>query len=634
MSWQDLLRADIESEKSPKKVDPEKSVNSWRKSSTKAKIFSVLSGLERRSFRYGPQEDPKEKRDVKLLDDAQFIQAIKDRMLDLRSVKRVLEKEMSKFNDMSDEEFLEYNDKDMLMDDEWRANYKQAMDAIKNLTSGGRTISPEVSQLARKFVNGDTQPLVDRMKQALEEKLDTGQPKYHRFLKDLRAWENKNDELLDKVEELANEEITALFEKAGFSEAMQAESQQIGDITGQFAVRYLEEVGNKVGSTGRSSKFAGRTEFLPFRKGLSLAGKDDFFNDIFIRDKILSPGMIYILENEQLGNIDNIGRKSRAENNVFANLKREYENNPEGEGLSALARLFGENITDKKKFLQELSKNAPRLNEFKAMVESQRFSIPENDYEALILDESEVDTESISRSSLRKLKNSEFSHVLEGKSRDEVFEFLSPMQKVLKKMEKSGEGGRYVLNPEANTIEEDKDAISALFSESVESQREKMAQEALNLLDKTGSRGARTFEGTTTVPTRYWKKIKRNIKESDPTSLSLGKIIVVLSTLEKATLQSKEVEQAAKEYFGFLQFVADEGDDEDTNAEIIEQNRKEVEEKKEALETALSSKYSTIRSKFLEMLRIKMNRILANPQKYPTKGQFNMASWLKTQVAV
>ena len=633
MSWQDLLRADIESEKSPKKVDPEKSVNSWRKSSTKAKIFSVLSGLERRSFRYGPQEDPKEKRDVKLLDDAQFIQAIKDRMLDLRSVKRVLVGEMSKFNDMSDEEFLEYNDEDMLMDDEWRANYKQAMDAIKNLTSGSRTISPEVSQLARKFVNGDTQPLVDKMR----EQLDPSQKKQQgtsQFIADLRAWENKNDELLEKVEELANEEITALFEKAGFSEAMQAESQQIGDITGQFAVRYLEEVGNKVGSIGRSSKFAGRTEFLPFRKGLSLAGKDDFFNDIFIRDKILSPGMIYILENEQLGNIDNIGRKSRAENNVFANLKREYENNPEGEGLSALARLFGENITDKKKFLQELSKNAPRLNEFKAMVESQRFSIPENDYEALILDESEIDTESISRSSLRKLKNSEFSHVLEGKSRDEVFEFLSPMQKALKTMEKSGEGGRYVLNPEADNIEEDKDAISALFSESVESQREKMAQEALNLLDKTGSRGARTFEATNTVPTRYWKKIKRNIKESDPTSLSLGKIIVVLSTLEKATLQSKEVEQAAKEYFGFLQFVADEGDDEDTNAEIIEQNRKEVEEKKEALESALSSKYSTIRSKFLEMLRIKMNRILANPQKYPTKGQFNMASWLKTQVAV
>ena len=165
MSWQDLLRADIESEKSPKKVDPEKSVNSWRKSSTKAKIFSVLSGLERRSFRYGPQEDPKEKRDVKLLDDAQFIQAIKDRMLDLRSVKRVLVGEMSKFNDMSDEEFLEYNDEDMLMDDEWRANYKQAMDAIKNLTSGSRTISPEVSQLARKFVNGDTQPLVDKMRE-------------------------------------------------------------------------------------------------------------------------------------------------------------------------------------------------------------------------------------------------------------------------------------------------------------------------------------------------------------------------------------------------------------------------------------------------------------------------------------
>ena len=632
MSWQDLLRADIESEKSPKKVDPEKSVNSWRRTSTKSRIFRVLSGLERERFKYGKKEDPKDK-GVETLDDAGFIQAIKDRMLDLRSVKRVLEKEMSKFNDMSDEEFLEYNDKDMLMDDEWRANYKQAMDAIQQLTSGSRTISPEVSQLARKFVNGDTQPLVDKMTEQLDPSKKTQQGTTH-FIEDLRAWENKNDELLDKVEELANEEITALFEKAGFSEAMQAESQQIGDITGLFAVRYLEEVGNKVGSSGRSSKFAGRTEFLPFRKGLSLAGKDDFFNDIFIRDKILSPGMIYILENEQLGNIDNIGRKSRAENNVFANLKREYENNPEGEGLSALARLFGENINDKKKFLQQLSKNTPRLNEIKAMVESQRFSIPENDYEALILDVSEIDTESISRSSLRKLKNSEFSHVLEGKSRDEVFEFLSPMQKVLKKMEKSGEGGRYVLNPEANTIEEDKDAISALFSESVESQREKMAQEALNLLDRTDSRGARTFEGTTTVPTRYWKKIKRNIKESDPTSLSLGKIIVVLSTLEKATLQSKEVEQAAKEYFGFLQFVADEGDDEDTNAEIIEQNRKEVEEKKEALESALSSKYSTIRSKFLEMLRIKMNRILANPQKYPTKGQFNMASWLKTQVAV
>jgi len=632
MSWQDLLRADIESEKSPKKVDPEKSVNSWRRTSTKSRIFRVLSGLERERFKYGKKEDPKDK-GVETLDDAGFIQAIKDRMLDLRSVKRVLEKEMSKFNDMSDEEFLEYNDEDMLMDDEWRANYKQAMDAIQQLTSGSRTISPEVSQLARKFVNGDTQPLVDKMTEQLDPSKKTQQGTTH-FIEDLRAWENKNDELLDKVEELANEEITALFEKAGFSEAMQAESQQIGDITGLFAVRYLEEVGNKVGSSGRSSKFAGRTEFLPFRKGLSLAGKDDFFNDIFIRDKILSPGMIYILENEQLGNIDNIGRKSRAENNVFANLKREYENNPEGEGLSALARLFGENINDKKKFLQQLSKNTPRLNEFKAMVESQRFSIPENDYEALILDEREMDTESISRSSLRKLKNSEFSHVLEGKSRDEVFEFLSPMQKVLKKMEKSGEGGRYVLNPEANTIEEDKDAISALFSESVESQREKMAQEALNLLDRTDSRGARTFEGTTTVPTRYWKKIKRNIKESDPTSLSLGKIIVVLSTLEKATLQSKEVEQAAKEYFGFLQFVADEGDDEDTNAEIIEQNRKEVEEKKEALESALSSKYSTIRSKFLEMLRIKMNRILANPQKYPTKGQFNMASWLKTQVAV
>ena len=83
-----------------------------------------------------------------------------------------------------------------------------------------------------------------------------------------------------------------------------------------------------------------------------------------------------------------------------------------------------------------------------------------------------------------------------------------------------------------------------------------------------------------------------------------------------------------------MQFVADEGDEEDTNAEIIEQNRKEVEEKKEALESALSSKYSSIRTKFLEMLRIKMNRILANPQKYPTKGQFNMASWLKTQVAI
>ena len=43
-----------------------------------------------------------------------------------------------------------------------------------------------------------------------------------------------------------------------------------------------------------------------------------------------------------------------------------------------------------------------------------------------------------------------------------------------------------------------------------------------------------------------------------------------------------------------------------------------MEEKKEALESVLSSKYSSIRTKFLEMLRIKMNRILANPQKYPT----------------
>ena len=63
-----------------------------------------------------------------------------------------------------------------------------------------------------------------------------------------------------------------------------------------------------------------------------------------------------------------------------------------------------------------------------------------------------------------------------------------------------------------------------------------------------------------------------------------------------------------------------------------QKNEAEVNERKETLDNLVKSKYSSIRQTFFDMLEVKMNKILANPKKYETKGSFNMHKWLKKQV--
>ena len=156
-----------------------------------------------------------------------------------------------------------------------------------------------------------------------------------------------------------------------------------------------------------------------------------------------------------------------------------------------------------------------------------------------------------------------------------------------------------------------------------------MAQDTKSFFDSSGKSGARAFEGEEGAPERvkskHWFRARRHIKKDNPTSLSYGKIVMALAALEDIYMGSKEIKNAAKEYFAYMQYILEEGED-------AEANKSEVNKKKDKLDSLVKSKYSSIRESFFDMIKVKMNKILANPSKYPTKGSFNMHNWLKQQV--
>ena len=627
MSWQQILRADIKSEDKPKVVDPAKSIG--KKGNTKWRVFRVL-GDSLISFNMADGS-------VKKLDAANFIEAIKERDLSLRSIKRVLEKDMAAFNTMSDEEFLENNPKDkkLLMDSEWRSNFQQAMDAMKQSTSGGRTISPEVAKMCNDFVNGTTQPLLDRLEAELNPS-QKAQQGTSQFIIDLRAWENKNDQLMDKARELNDEKINELFTKVGFGEDLQEQSTELQGITSNLVMKYLDVIGKRVKVVGGGSTMAGRNDFIPMKGSMSRSKQEEFFDDIYINQKILSPGITYIIQNENIGNIDNISRKTDAMQRAMASLNFQLEDNPLEETQTPLLQLFSANKGDKNKFLEALKGDEVRNEEFLALVESQQFSLDGKVREILMDEYFDEDDWEI-------LQDSDVSHLAEGEfdddKRDDLVDMLEPIQEALGNMEdmqnldKISHGtsskGRFSINPESKTYKEDKEALSQIFSRSLGSALEQMAQDTKSFFDSSGKSGARAFEGEEGEPekvkSKHWFRARRHIKKDNPTSLSYGKIVMALAALEDIYMSSKEIKDAAKEYFAYLQYVLDEGED-------SAKNEAEVNERKEKLDNLVKSKYSSIRQTFFDMLEVKMNKILANPKKYPTKGSFNMHTWLKKQV--
>jgi hypothetical protein len=622
MSWQQLLRADIKSEDKPKVVDPAKTVG--KKGQARHRVFRVL-GDSLMSFKMADGS-------VKKLDAEGFIEAIKNRDLSLRSIKRVLEKDIATFNTMSDEEFLENNDEELLMDSEWRSNFQQAMDAMKQSTSGRRTISPEVAKMCKDFVDGTTQPLLDR----LEVELEKQSQNMSRFIHDLKAWENKNDQLIDKAKELNDEKINELFAKVGFGEDLQEQSTELQGITSNLVMKYLDVIGKRVKVVWGGSSMAGRNDFIPMKGGMSRGKKEEFFDDIYINDKVLSPGITYIIQNENIGSIDNIGRKTDAMQRAMASLNFQLEDNPYKDTQSNLLQLFSANKGDKNKFLEALKGNEVRNEEFLALVESQQFSLDGKVREILM-------DEYFDKNDWGILQDSDVSHLAEGEfdddKRDDLVDMLEPMQEALGNMEdmqnldKISHGtsskGRFSIDPESSTYKKDKEALSQIFSRSLGSALEQMAQDTKSFFDSSGKGGARAFEGEEGEPERvkskHWFRARRHIKKDNPTSLSYGKIVMALAALEDIYMSSKEIKDVAKEYFAYLQYVLDEGED-------SAKNEAEINERKEKLDNLVKSKYSSIRQTFFDMLEVKMNKILANPNKYPTKGSFNMHRWLKKQV--
>tara|TARA_R100000458_G_C8259677_1_gene235310 strand:- start:167 stop:1693 length:1527 start_codon:yes stop_codon:yes gene_type:complete len=506
------------------------------------------------------------------------------------------------------------------------------MDAMKQSTSGKRTISPEVAKMCKDFVGGNTQPLLDR----LEVELEKQSQNMSQFIHDLKAWENKNDQLIDKAKELNDEKINELFTKVGFGEDLQEQSTELQGITSNLVMKYLDVIGKRVKVVWGGSTMAGRNDFIPMKGSMKRSKQEEFFDDIYINQKILSPGITYIIQNENIGNIDNIGRKTDAMQRAMASLNFQLEDNPYEDTQSNLLQLFSANKGDKNKFLEALKKDEVRNEEFLALVESQQFSLDGKVRKILMDEHFDEDDWEI-------LQDSDVSHLAEGEfdddKRHDLVEMLEPIQEALGNMEdmrnldKISHGtsskDRFTINPESSTYQEDKEALSQIFSRSLGSALEQMAQDTKSFFDSSGKSGARAFEGEEGEPekvkSKHWFRARRHIKKDNPTSLSYGKIVMALAALEDIYMSSKEIKDAAKEYFAYLQYVLDEGED-------SAKNEAEVNERKEKLDNLVKSKYSSIRQTFFDMLEVKMNKILANPKKYPTKGSFNMHTWLKKQV--
>jgi len=658
LMWQQVLKVEVQPER--EQVDKNKAVSSWRKTKTKYKVYMVLMGLGRVAFRM--KRDRGGSGTTENLDFDQFIEKLENRELPLSAIKRVLlgtptDAGVSKFHDMDEEEFLRHNDNDdLLPDDEWKRNYETAVSVVRNLeTEGKRTLSPQITKLANNFLRGSHEELLSELKEALEGKRDTGQPVRHRFIEDLRSWENKNDKLVDYIKELNDENITDLFVQAGFGEALEEEVETVQSMQPQLALGYLQKVAKSVGNTRSDSMQSSRLQFLPYRKGVSEANKKQFYDDVFYGGDKVSPGLAHIIMNPTLGDLDNLGRQGIAESRLLMGLNREIKNTDNPEMLSPLAREFSDVGRVKSKFLESIEGNATLNQQYSDLVESQSYAIPEKVREILL-------HEQITLRDWRFLKDSDFKHLVEDDYSDENAGKLETMaQKVKDSLERmvtsqellqtgqwekegttslrhvahqlvdtekqnklSGET-YYYIDFKLDTAQKDKDALKILFTEKLESQIDRMTQEAKEFFsDYEGDRKIYADKGGKVI-TRHWRKIVKKIKETNPNNLSFGKLIVTLAALEYGTNSGLAIEDAAKEYFAYLQHVG--GEEED-----IAEHETKVSDKREKLVETAKQNYSSIRDKFLEQIRVKINKILANPDKYSVKGKFNMRDWLSKEI--
>ena len=564
-----------------------------RKGRNPYKVYRLLADLERQPFRMADNTT-----EDLTFDD--FLQKIKDREISIRTALNAISAIKYSLS-LSDEEFANsYGmdpDDDNMIDEEIRSNYDKLVKITREIKSGrtqSRAISPKTEEKIRKLLDGHHDEFIEYVKETLERQKQSHQGTT-RIERDLREWEKSNHKLIDYVQRENDENLTALFTELGFE--VEQDEQLFTQIEPELALAYLNRLVNQTRE---------RKMFIPV---LHQGDLNEVVQAIYggklgaKKGQRVTPTIEYFLMNPAIGGemedqVDMGRKRSNAEGRVIDRLKTLLTAGDEAQ--TALSRAFKRAANNQTKFKEQLKDDEVLATEYANMVEAQVYSIPSDVHEIL-------SGETITRSQLRKLKDSEFSNITHGVTRPSRLNaaITSDMKEALGRMKEVS--NRFYLDLKDEKLSEDKEILKPLFAATIEHQAQKMRKRAERLMAtiEIGEKSTKNFN----LGRNIYEKIKEEAFQETTTKTTYEQLIVTLEVLEDAYLDSENIYKDAIDYFQKLKL-----------------GEEDVDEAEKKLVGTLNAQYDPIKTAMLEQIKNKANNVIAREGKYEAYPQ--MRQWL------